>query len=49
MAEPTLRLYLKNGDITGSHLGKRWMFTQKDLDDFLEQLLICNIHDLKKQ
>ena len=47
MAEPTLRLYIKQGDITGSRLGKRWMFQQKDLDLFLERFLVPCKHDLK--
>jgi excisionase family DNA binding protein len=48
MAEPTLRLYLKNGDITGSRLGKRWLFQQADLDKFLERFLVPSVHDLKE-
>lgn len=46
MAEPTLRLYIRQGDITGSRLGKRWLFQQCDLDKFLERFLVPCKHDL---
>ncbi len=49
MAEPTLRLYIRQGDITGSRLGKRWMFQQKDLDKFLERFLVRSKHDLMEE
>lgn len=48
MAEPTLRLYIRQGDITGSRLGKRWMFQKKDLEKFLERFLVRSKHDLKE-
>ena len=49
MAEPTFRQYLRNGQITGSRLGKRWLFTQDDLDRFLKRYLVPSVEDLKEQ
>lgn len=48
MADSTLRLYIKQGDITGSRLGKRWLFQQADLDNFLERFLVPSVHDLQQ-
>ncbi|MGE4289973.1 MAG: helix-turn-helix domain-containing protein [Salinivirgaceae bacterium] len=32
----TFRLFLSEGKITGSKIGKRWVFTCIDLDKFIE-------------
>lgn len=48
IAEPTLRVYLRNGDITGSRLGKRWLFWQQDLDMFLERFKVRSVHDVRE-
>ena len=37
MPIPTFRKHLQAGHISGSKPGKSWIFSQKDLDDFLEK------------
>lgn len=37
MPIPTFRKHLNSGHISGSKPGKSWIFSQKDLDDFLEK------------
>jgi len=37
MPIPTFRKHLNAGHISGSKPGKSWIFSQKDLDDFLEK------------
>ncbi len=37
MAVPTFRQYLSRGEISGIKLGKAWLFTQSDLDTFLNR------------
>ena len=37
MPIPTFRKHLNAGHISGSKPGKSWIFTQKNLDDFLEK------------
>lgn len=37
MAVPTFRSYLSRGEISGIKLGKAWLFTQSDLDTFLNR------------
>ncbi|MCF8405843.1 MAG: helix-turn-helix domain-containing protein [Bacteroidales bacterium] len=37
MPIPTFRKHLNAGHIAGSKPGKSWIFSQKDLDDFLEK------------
>ena len=49
MAESTLRVYIKNSEITGSRLSKRWMFTQENLDNFITRFLVKSTYDLKKE
>ena len=37
MPIPTFRKHLNAGHIAGSKPGKSWIFSQKDLDDFLDK------------
>lgn len=41
---PTFRLHLQKRNVIGSKPGKTWVFTQSDLDDFLNRYRVKDVN-----
>lgn len=48
MAESTFRTYLSKREVSGCKLGKPWLFTQKDLDAFLNRYRIKSKSEIEQ-
>lgn len=48
MAEPTFRTYLNKREVTGCKLGKSWLFTQNDLDTFLNRYRVKSKSEIEQ-
>lgn len=49
MAVPTFRSYLSKRKVSGIKFGKSWVFTQEDLDTFLNQYRVKTINELRQE
>lgn len=48
MAEPTFRTYLSKREVSGCKLGKPWLFTQNDLDTFLNRYRVKSKSEIEQ-
>lgn len=46
MAIPTFRSYLSKRKVSGTKFGKNWIFSQQDLDDFIDKYRVKTIDEL---
>ena len=48
MAVPTFRTYLAKREVSGIKFGKSWVFTEEDLDKFLNKYRVRTADELKE-
>ena len=49
MAVPTFRTYLAKRKVSGIKFGKSWVFTNEDLEKFLEKYRIKTIDEIEQE